>query len=89
MGPSVKFVSRINGSFSKKHQTGGWGGRGRFGKSPDFSAFFFVKPSLNLFYQIIVMFQQIFPSPILPSNLFTQNLFTKIYPHIKFSFYIS
>ena len=34
-----------------------WGVRGRFGKSPDFSAFFFVKPSLTknffLYFEII------------------------------------
>ena len=53
MGPSVKFVSRIIGSFYKKnygsifysqqHQNGGGGrgGRGRFGKSQDFLRDFF------------------------------------------------
>ena len=74
----------------KNTKPGGGGGvEGGLANHQTFPHFFFVKPSLNLFYQIIVMFQQIFPSPILPSNLFTQNLFTKIYPHIKFSFYIS
>ena len=51
MAQSVKFVSRINVSFSKKMgkffirkntkpEGGGGRGRGRFGKSPDFFAFF-------------------------------------------------
>ena len=50
MGPSVKFVSRINGSFSKKNmgqlfslvkKTKPEGGvRGVFGKRPDFFRFF-------------------------------------------------
>ena len=47
MGPSVKFVSRINGSFSKKIL---WGNfvlvQGGFGKIPHFSRFFFRTPSL-------------------------------------------
>ena len=65
MGPCVEFISRINGSFSKNKlwvnflfvKTPNRGGRGRFGKSPDFSAFFFVKPSLTknffLYFEII------------------------------------
>ena len=49
MGPSVKFVSCINGSFSKKKIRGNFfirkntkpgGCPGRFGESPDFSLFF-------------------------------------------------
>ena len=84
MGPSVKFVSRINGSFSKKKimgqffirkntKPGGGGGRGRFGKSPDFSAFFFC---------------QTFPKPLLsnycyvPTNFPITN-FTEQFIHTK------
>ena len=51
MGPSVKFVSRINGSFSKKKygsiifsrkkdQTGGGGSEGCLAKDQTFSVFF-------------------------------------------------
>ena len=63
MGPSVKFVSCINGSFSKKKimghffirkNTKTWGGvEGGLAKHQTFYLIFFVKPSLIL--SIIVM----------------------------------
>ena len=61
MGPSVKFVSRINGSFSKKiwvkffrkkYQTGVGGGvRGGLGKRPHFLRFF--SGTLPLFIECV------------------------------------
>ena len=70
MGPSVKFVSCINGSFSKKKIMGhffirkkrnrGGEGRGRFGKTPDFYVDLFVKPSLIFsWFAYLLFFSQL------------------------------
>ena len=61
MGPSVKFVSGINGSFSKKKlwanffkkdQTGERGVRGGFGNRPNFFRFFFSTLPLALSLEV-------------------------------------
>ena len=77
MGPSVRFVSRINGSFSqkkygstifrKKDQTGGKGGRwseGVFGKKPHFFRPFPYQLISIKYLKVFSFFHTLFFTPV-------------------------